>query len=185
MRASASETSSGRNSTSVAPAGASGQGMRARSGDERAVPHAAAEPVHGADELGDEAGRRALVDVARTADLRHAAVLHHHDAVAERHRLGLVVGDVDRGDAEAAQQLVDLEPQRIAQLGVERGQRLVEQQGARLHGERARQRHALALAARELVDAAVGQRLDAHHGQHLGDAGGDLAPCGRLRIFRP
>ena len=51
------------------------------------------------------------------------------------------------GDAEAAQQLIDLEPQRIAQLGIERGERLVQQQGARLHGQRARQRHALALAA--------------------------------------
>ena len=46
----------------------------------------------------------AEVDVARRADLRDRALAHHHDAVAERHRLGLIVGDVDRGDAERAQQ---------------------------------------------------------------------------------
>ena len=77
------------------------------------------------------------------------------------HGLGLVVRDVDRGDAERAQQPVELAAQPLAQGGVERGQRLVEQQHARPRRDRARQRDALALAAGELVDAAVLQALDA------------------------
>ena len=128
---------------------------------------------------------RPLVDVARRADLRDAPVLHHHDAVAERHRLGLVVGDVDRGDAEAAQQLVDLEAQRIAQLGIERGQRLVEQQGAGLHRERARERHALALPARELVDAAIGQAPRCASWPASRRRGRRSPAAARLRILRP
>ena len=45
----------------------------------------------------------------------------------------------------------ELEARLLAQLAVERGQRLVEQQQLRLLDERARQRHALLLAARKLL----------------------------------
>ena len=101
-------------------------------------------------------------------------MLHDDDAIAQRHRLGLVVGDVDRGDAERAQQRVDLQAQRVAQLGIQRRQRLVEQQRARPDGDGAGQCHALPLTARELVDAAIGESRDLHHRQHLRDARLDL-----------
>ena len=55
------------------------------------------------------------IDVARRAHLGDRAVAHHHDAVAERHGLGLVVGDVDRGDPERAQQAIELAAQPVAQ----------------------------------------------------------------------
>ena len=100
-------------------------------------------------------------------------------------RLGLVVGDVDGGDAEAAQQRVDLDAQALAQRGVERGQRLVEQQQPRPHGERARQRDALALAARELIDAALGEFADAHHVQDFARRARRARPRATLRILRP
>ncbi|MNN09825.1 hypothetical protein D3C81_1227290 [compost metagenome] len=119
--------------------------------------------VHGADEVRHEGVGRRAVDLLRRAGLGDAAPVHDDDAVAQRHRLGLVVGDVDRGDMEAAQQLVDVRAQGVAQLGVERGQRFIEQQHARLHGDGARQGHALALATRELVHAAVGERFQVHH----------------------
>ena len=45
-------------------------------------------------------------------------------SIAERHGLGPTVGDVDGGDAEAAQERVDLEAESVAQLGVEGRQRL-------------------------------------------------------------
>ena len=56
------------------------------------------------------------VDVDRHADLLEPAGVHQGDAVGHRHRLLLVVRDVDRGDAERLLQLADLaahaDPQR-------------------------------------------------------------------------
>ena len=54
-----------------------------------------------------------------------------HDAVGERHRLDLVVGDVDHGLAEPLVQPLDLGAHLVAQLGIEVGERLVEQEQAR------------------------------------------------------
>ena len=54
--------------------------------------------------------------------------LQQHDAVGQRHRLDLVVGDVDHRRAELLVQALDLAAHLVAQLGVEIGQRLVEQE---------------------------------------------------------
>ena len=67
--------------------------------------------------------------------------------VRQRQRLGLVVGDVDGGDADLALQALELAAHLVAQLGVEIGQRLVEQKQPRLVHDRARERHPLLLAA--------------------------------------
>ena len=53
-----------------------------------------------ADERGDEEVRRPRVERLRRVDLLDAAVAHDGDALAERHRLDLVVGHVDRRRAE-------------------------------------------------------------------------------------
>ncbi len=53
-----------------------------------------------ADEAGYEHVGGRLVDLARGADLSDTAGVHDDDAVGERHRLDLVVRDIDRGDAE-------------------------------------------------------------------------------------
>ena len=71
----------------------------------------------------------------------------------QRHRLDLVVGDVDDGLAEALVQLLDLDAHLDAQLGVEVGQRLVEQEHVRLAHQRPADGDALALAAGELARA--------------------------------
>ena len=92
---------------------------------------AALEHVHGADELGDEARIRVLVDLARRADLDDLAVIHHADARRERHRLFLVVRDDDEGDAQCLLDVDQLELRVLAQLLVERGERLIEQQQLR------------------------------------------------------
>ena len=68
------------------------------------------------------------IERMRIVDLLDAALVHHRDAVGGDHRLGLVVGDVDRGDAELVVQAPDLEAHLLAQIGVEVGERLVEQQ---------------------------------------------------------
>ena len=54
-----------------------------------------------ADEGRDEEVDRARVERLRRVDLLHPAVAHHGDALAERHRLDLVVRDVDGRRAEA------------------------------------------------------------------------------------
>ena len=100
---------------------------------------------------GDPARIRLLVDLGRRRDLDRAALIHHADAVRDRHRLLLVVGDDHEGEAEPLLQLHQLELRLLAQLLVERRERLVEQQHARTLDQRARERDALALAAGELV----------------------------------
>ena len=59
---------------------------------------------------------------------------HHRQPVGDRHRLLLVVRDVDGRDVQPPQQLGQLVAQRLLELGVEGGQRLVQQQHARAHG---------------------------------------------------
>src|SRR5215208_4643273 len=108
------------------------------------------EEAHGADEIGDEGGRRRAVDLGRRADLLDDAVVHHHDAVGHGERLLLVVGDHDGRDAEALLQGADLLAQAHPHLGVERRERLVEEEEVRRRRERAGERDALLLAAREL-----------------------------------
>ena len=56
--------------------------------------------VAGADEIGDEAVDRLLVDVDRRADLMHLGLAHDDDLVGHGHGFRLVVGDDDGGDAE-------------------------------------------------------------------------------------
>ena len=67
-----------------------------------------------------------------------------------RHRLDLVVGDVDGRGAELALEPGDLGAHLHAQLGVEVGQRLVHQERRRLAHDGPAHGDALALAARQL-----------------------------------
>ncbi len=80
-----------------------------------------------AEETGHEQIGWAVVQRHRTIDLLDHAILEHHDTLAERHRLDLIVGDVDHGGTELAVQLRDLGAHAVAQLGIQIGQRLVEQ----------------------------------------------------------
>ncbi len=148
--------------------------MRLRPDDERAGPAedglrgGAVEHVGGADEVGDEAVGRILVDVTRRADLLDAALVEDGESVAQRQRLVLVVGDEDEGDADLALDRLELDLHLLAQLEVERAERLVEQQHPRPVDERAGQRDALALAAGELRRPAVAEVLaEPHHVQRL------------------
>ena len=110
----------------------------------------AAHPVGVAHEAGDERVARLLVELARRAFLRDHRPVHHDDAVGDGHRLGLVVRDVDDGEAQTLLQVADLLAHLAAQPRVEVRQRLVEQQHLRLEHERARDGDALLLAAGEL-----------------------------------
>ena len=96
-----------------------------------------------------------VVELARRVDLLQHARAHDGDAVAERHRLGLVVGDVDRRRRRGALQPRDLRAHLHAQLRVEVRQRLVHQERLRVAHDRAAHRDALALAAGEVRRLAV------------------------------
>ena len=133
------------------------------------------EQVHLADEIGNEGAARTAVDLRCASDLLDATVVHHHDLVGHRHRLLLVVGDHDGGDAEAPLQRLDLVAQAHAHPRIERRQRLIEQQERGRGCQRASQRHALLLAARQLCRILVALLRHADELQKLGDTGRNLA----------
>ena len=89
-----------------------------------------------------------VVDVLRGADLFHHALVEDRHPVAHGQRLVLVVGDVDRGDAELALQVLELLPQLVPELGVQVGQRFVQQQDLGLQDQCPGDGHALLLARR-------------------------------------
>src|SRR3984957_14717149 len=126
-----------------------------REGDMVLVAGDAPDDVAGADEARDEFRLRAIVDLFRRAELIDLAGVHHRDQVGRRHRLGLVVGDVNRGVTILVVQPSDFEPHLFAQVGIEIGQGLVEQQRFRLDDQGARQRHALLLSARQFAGIAL------------------------------
>ena len=114
-----------------------------------------------ADEAGDEVVRRRVVELHRRADLLDLAGVEHDDLVGQRHRLDLVVGDIDHRRLEPAVQLRDLQPRVDAQRRVEVGQRLVEQEQLRLAHDGAADGDALALAAGKLGRPALRDRVRA------------------------
>ena len=59
------------------------------------------EHIDVADELGDPARGRRLVELPRRRHLDQPALVHHADPVGHRHRLVLVVGDDDEGRCRA------------------------------------------------------------------------------------
>ena len=83
------------------------------------------------DEAGHKAVGRVVVHLQRRAYLLHPALVHHHDAITQRHGFDLIVGDVDHARADTFVQFTDLFAHAHAQLGIEVGQRLVEEEGIR------------------------------------------------------
>ena len=114
-----------------------------------------------ADEAGDEGVGGVVVELHRGADLLDAAGVEDDDAVGERHRLDLVVGDVDHRRRELAVQAGDLDAGGDAQRGVEVGEGLVEEEELRRAHDGAADGDALALAAGELGRAAGEERARA------------------------
>ena len=107
----------------------------------------------------DEAGHEEVVGVVvedlGRGDLLQHPELHHGHPVAEGHRLGLVVGDVDGRHVEVALELADLRTHLHPQLGVQVAQRLVHQERLRLTHDGPAHRHPLPLAAGEVARPAA------------------------------
>ena len=91
-----------------------------------------------ADEGSDEAICWPVVEIARTAELLDPPVVHDRNPVGHHERLALVMGHIDKGDAEALVQALDLELQPFAQLLVQGAQWLIHQEHARVEDDGAR-----------------------------------------------
>src|SRR6266850_4060938 len=126
-----------------------------------------------ADHLGDPQVLRIAIEPLRSVDLKQLAAHHHGDAVGHGHRFGLIVGDVDEGDAQTAVQRDDFRAHLHPQLGVEVGQRLVHQEHCGMPYHRAAERNALALTTGKLARLAVQQMADIEHASCLLDIGAD------------
>ena len=97
---------------------------------------------------------RTVIDLDRRADLPDPAVLEDGHAVGDRHRLFLVVRDVDQRLAELALDALQLDTRLLAQPRVERRDRIVHEIGDGIAHQRTGDRHALPLAARKAAPAA-------------------------------
>ena len=101
--------------------------------------------ARGANEAGHELVGRSVVKLQWRAELLDPALVEDGDAVTHRHRLHLVVGDVDHRCAKRFVQSRQLDPHVHPQRGVKVGQRLIEQKHLGLAHNRPPYRHPLAL----------------------------------------
>ena len=138
----------------------------------------------GADERGDEEVRRTRVELLRRVDLLDPPVPHDRHALAQRHRLDLVVRDVDRRRRQPPVERCQLGAHAHAELRVEVRERLVHEERLRLAHDRASHRDPLALAARERRGLAVEQLVEAEELGGTGDSLPDLA-LGGLAHLQP
>jgi hypothetical protein len=122
----------------------------------------------------DETVVGVVVEVERLAHLLDPARAQHHDLVGQRHRLDLVVGDVDHRRADLVVQPRDLHPHLHAQLRVEVRERLVEQEHVRPAHDGAPDGHALPLPARQRLGLAVEILVELQDPARLGHLGLDL-----------
>jgi hypothetical protein len=125
------------------------------------------------DERGDEDVGRGPVDLRRCSQLKQPPLIHDRDPIAERHRLDLVVGDVDRGRRHALMDPSELGPKLRAQLGVEVREWLVEQEDLWASRQRPAHRDALSLPTRKLGRLSIEQFVECEERADLPDPLGD------------
>ena len=99
--------------------------------DRPAVHARHADEVAAADEVGDEGVGGVAVDIERRTRLLHPGRTHHHHEVRHRHRLALVVGDDDGGDAQLFLEHAQFHLHVFPELRIEGGEGLVEQEQPR------------------------------------------------------
>src|SRR3954454_6296878 len=136
--------------------------------------HGAVDQVRQAEEVRDELGAWALVELLAGAHLLDAALVHHGDRVGHRQRLLLVVRDVHERDADVLLDALELDLQLAAQAQVQRTEGLVQEQGARVVHERASEGDALLLAAGQLRWPAITEAGELDEVEDLADALADL-----------
>lgn len=107
--------------------------------------------IRGTDKIGHKGRARFEVDIARRTGLCDDAVLQQQHPIRQGQSLGLIMGHVDRGEANLLLQGADLGADLIAQLCVKVRQWLVKQHHARRNSQGAGQRDALLLPARQCI----------------------------------
>ena len=129
--------------------------------------HHAVNDIGFTDEIRNKGVDRLVVDIGRAADLLDNAVVHNDNAVTHRQRFFLVVCDVDKGDAGALLNTLQLDLHVLAQLEVEGAERLVEQQHARLAYQRTRDGNTLLLTAGKTGHIAVFKAAQTNQLEHF------------------
>src|SRR5262249_31048038 len=104
------------------------------------------EKVAAPDKACDETVARMAIERLRRADLLDPPEIHHHQTVANAHRLVLIVRDHDRRYARKPLQSAQLPPHLATQCGIEVGKSLVQQEDVRRDRERSRNRDTLLLS---------------------------------------
>jgi sugar/nucleoside kinase (ribokinase family) len=99
------------------------------------------------------------VDRGGLVDLFEDTVVHHRDAVSHRHRLDLVVGDLDRRRAHLVLDPLDLAPGRNAELRVQVRQRFVDRGFVTYVEDAGVDDRELGRIAAEVVSSRVGRHL--------------------------
>src|SRR5690348_6528209 len=135
-----------------------------------------------AEETGHKARCRPLKQIERGAELFNLAVPHEGDAVCERHRLDLVVGNVDHGMAKLLMEPLDFSSHIISKLGIQIAQRLIEQEEQRVSDDRTADCDTLALTTRQLTWKPL-EKL--HNTEHVGGTLHTSVDFGRCNSPRP
>ena len=151
----------------VGEAGDSVVAVRAVGGRRQQVAHA--------EEAGNEAGPRPLIQAGGIAELLVSTVVHDRDAIRHRHRFFLVVGHEDERDPDLLLDPLELDLHLLAQLQVECAERFVEEQDGGSIDEGAGKRHTLCLPTGDLGRLASLEAGQLDELEHVGDAGLDLA----------
>jgi hypothetical protein len=118
-------------------------------------------------EAGDAGVSRVRPELVRRRRLHDPAFPHHGDAIPQRERLRLIVGDVDGRLGELVEEIAEILEEAVAQPAVERAEGLVEKQRAGLRRESTREGDALALAAGQRPDGAVLEAIEADESEQV------------------
>ena len=108
------------------------------------------------------------VELLRGAALADPAAVDYRDAIGQRERLVLVVGDEERCRPGLPEHAAHVLAQARPQARVERRERLVQQHERRRYGESPGKGDALLLASRKLVREAPLEAAQPDHFQQLG-----------------
>ena len=96
-----------------------------------------------------------IEDLLRRADLLNEAIAHYDDPVAKRHRLNLVMGDIDECRIDFLTEFDKLGAHLVTELSVKVGKGFVHQEDLGMAHDRSANGYALALSARKSLRFSV------------------------------